>query len=165
MVRNLKILILQILVSQAMVGCVNTDDKAIANPNELAIRKVHNDYVIGWIKSDEEKIMDLLIDDSRIQPNTLKPIEGKSEIRKFWFPKDGSKTTINNYETEIISLTIFDTLAISTHKSLLDWTYEKDSIRFGMLQKGINTTLYKKQLDLSWKIWRSMWTDILIELK
>jgi len=88
-----------------------------------------------------------------------------SKIREFWFPKDGSKTIINNYKTEIISLDIMDTLAISTHESLLDWTYKKDSISFGMLQKGINTTIYRRQLDYSWKIWRSMWTDINVERK
>ncbi len=161
--RNLKILPPSILLILFIVGCKEV--KEIVDPNELEIRKIHNEYVNGWLKSDEGIIMELLVEDSRIQPNTLKPIEGKSKIRKFWFPKDSSKTVINKYNTEIISLNIIDTLAISTHKSLLDWTYEKDSIRFGMLQKGINTTIYRRQLDNSWKIWRSMWTDIYVEKK
>lgn len=109
--------------------------------------------------------MELIAENARIQPNSLQPIEGKSEIRKFWFPKDSSKTIINDFQTEIISLKIYDTLAVSTHNSLLDWTYEKDSVSFGMLQKGINTTIYRKQPDNSWKIWRSMWTDISAEKK
>lgn len=163
--RNLKILTLLILLSPIIVGCANKEVKTPVDPDELEIRKIHDAYVNGWLRSDEEKIMGLLVEDSRIHPNMLKPIDGKSEIRKFWFPKDSSKTVINNYETEIISLEIVDTLAISTHSSLLDWTYEKDSISFGMLQKGINTTIYRRQFDNSWKIWRSMWTDTYVERK
>ena len=133
--------------------------------DEIKISQVHNDYVNGWLKMDEEKIMALLEENARIQPNKLKPIEGKSEIRKFWFPNDSSITTINDYKTEIIALDIRDTLAITTHNSILDWTYQKDSTNFGMIQKGINTTVYRKQKNGSWKIWRSMWTDIYSESK
>jgi ketosteroid isomerase-like protein len=160
---NLKKIFLMTFLMLLIVGCENKEADKIINTDELEIRKIHSDYVNGWLKSDEEGIMQLLVEDSRIQPNTLKPIEGKSEIRKFWFPKDNSKTIINNYETEIISLNIMDTLAISTHESLLDWSYKKDTISFGMRQKGINTTIYRRQLDNSWKIWRSMWTDINVE--
>ncbi len=137
----------------------------VSNREELEIRQIHNDYVNGWLKMDEEKIMALLEENARIQPNKLKPIEGKSEIRRFWFPNDSSITTINDYKTEIIALDIRDTLAITTHNSILDWTYQKDSTIFGMIQKGINTTVYRKQKNGSWKIWRSMWTDIYSESK
>ncbi|GAB5399250.1 MAG: hypothetical protein Aureis2KO_08350 [Aureisphaera sp.] len=130
------------------------------NPDQLKIEQLHSLYVNGWLENDEEKVMGLLEENARIQPNRLKPIEGKSEIRKFWFPKDSSKTIINDYQTEIINIKIMDTLAISTHTSLLDWTYRKDTVTFGMVQNGFNTTIYRKQSDNSWKIWRSMWTDI-----
>ncbi|MEX0290037.1 MAG: hypothetical protein AB3N14_13085 [Flavobacteriaceae bacterium] len=132
---------------------------------EEQIRQIHADYVNGWLAMDEEKVMGLLEENARIQPNRLKPIEGKAEIRKFWFPKDSSITKINAYKTEIISLNILDTLAVSTHTSLLDWTYQKDTLSFGMIQNGINTTVYRIQADKSWKIWRSMWTDISAEQK
>nr|WP_298790480.1 nuclear transport factor 2 family protein [uncultured Allomuricauda sp.] len=156
------------LLSFILLATAACGDKQTKKPTDVAkleIRKIHKAYVNGWLASDEEGIMELLVEDSRIQPNTLQPIEGKSEIRKFWFPNDSSKTTINNYVTEIVSLDVMDTLAISTHTSLLDWTYKKDSINFGMVQNGISTTIYRRQSDNSWKIWRSMWTDIYVERK
>ena len=136
-----------------------------ATTHDQEIRQIHKDYVNGWLEMDEEKVMGLLEANARIQPNRLKPIEGKAAIRAFWFPKDSSVTTIHDYKTEIISLNIMDTLAVSTHTSLLDWTYHKDSLSFGMIQKGISTTIYRKQTDNSWKIWRSMWSDIVAENK
>ncbi|WP_297693261.1 nuclear transport factor 2 family protein [uncultured Eudoraea sp.] len=152
---------LVILLITSFYGCKNEQP----DQDEQMIRQLHEDYVSGWLSGDEEKIIGLLVEDSRIQPNSMKTIEGKKSIRDFWFPRDGSQTLINNYTTEIISLNILDTLAVSTHTSHLDWTYKKDSLDFGMLQKGINTTLYKKQADGTWKIWRSMWTDTYSETK
>ena len=151
-------------VSLAITSC---DKKANENSgaDEMEIRAVHDDYVNGWLNSDEKGILQLFEENARIQPNMMAPIEGKSKIKKFWFPKDSSKTIINDYRTEIISINIIDTLALTTHKSILDWTYQKDTISFGMFQKGFNTTIYRKQPDNSWKIWRSMWTDIYVERK
>ncbi|MEK6154082.1 DUF4440 domain-containing protein [Flavobacteriaceae bacterium 3-367] len=133
--------------------------------DEKKIRQLHNDYVNGWMNNDEQKVMDLLEENAHIQPNSLTPISGKQQINAFWFPKDSSTTRINAFDTEIISLNLMDTLAIATHSSLLDWTYQKDTITFGRTQRGFNTTLYRKQADGSWKIWRSMWTDYEIKNK
>ena len=133
--------------------------------NESAIRQVHADYVDGWKNMDESKVMELLEEESQIQPNRFNPVIGKENIREFWFPRDSSKTIINEFTTSIISLTLLDTIAVTTHSSILDWDYKKDSTNFGMYQKGFNTTIYRKQIDGSWKIWRSMWTDLYAERK
>lgn len=51
------------------------------------------------------------------------------------------------------------------HESNINWNYEKDTTKFGMIQTGINTTIYRRQKDMKWKIWRSMWTDIFAKSK
>lgn len=127
---------------------------------QQAILQVHEDYLQGWRDMDESKVMSLLEEGAMIQPNRLRPIQGKENIREFWFPKDSSVTQINTYETEVLSFVPLDTLMLTTHRSLLDWTYRKDTLEFSMKQTGINTTLYRRQADGEWKIWRSMWTDI-----
>ncbi len=151
-----------ILISNS--GCADTNSES-GSKAEQAVLQVHRDYVQGWLQMDKEKILGLLQEDARLQPSGMKPVDGISEIQEFWFPNDSSVTTVNKFETEIISMKIIDTLAVSTHSSILDWNYQKDTISFGMLQKGINTTIYRKQSDDSWKIWRSMWTDFYFEPK
>ena len=128
--------------------------------DEDKIRIVHKDYLEAWLEMNEEKLMALFEEDAMIQPNSLTPITGKTNLRKFWFPNDISTTTIHHFETEITHLQIQDTLATSIHNSKLDWSYQKDSTHMRMFQEGINTTIYRKQQDKSWKIWRSMWTDL-----
>ena len=155
------------LVGIAIIGCTSENqntNKQLTN-DELQIHKLHNEYVKGWKEMNEEKVMNLLEKNSMIQPNSLTPIIGKENIREFWFPKDSSITIINNFDTEIISLHLRDSIAIMTHVSNLDWDYRKDTLNFGMIQKGINTTIYRKQIDNDWRIWRSMWTDILANQK
>jgi len=112
--------------------------------DEKAIRKIHQDYVDGWKTGNEKLIMSLFEDNAMIQPNTLNPISGKENISSFWFPKDG---------------------AITTHSGLLDWNYQNGEMNPGRIQKRFNTTIYRKQDDGQWKIWRSMWTDIASQAK
>ncbi len=127
---------------------------------EQTVRQVHEDYVTGWLAMDETQVMGLLEDNAMIQPNRMTPITGIDNIREFWFPRDSSQTTINAFDTEIIGFHLQDSIAVMTHNSYLDWDYQKDTLAFGMIQRGINTTVYRQQADDSWKIWRSMWTDI-----
>lgn len=151
----------------AMIGCTSEKDNSnkIPSNDEVHIHNLHNEYVEGWKEMNEEKVMKLMEMNSMIQPNRLAPIIGKENIRAFWFPKDSSITVINKFDTEIIGFNLKDSIAIMTHESKLDWDYVKDTISFGMVQKGINTTIYRRQKDTSWKIWRSMWTDILANQK
>lgn len=161
--------LLSLFLITAVFGCVsnayqeNTDTDLREAHHQ--IKQLHEEYVKGWKDMNEERIMNLIEDNAMIQPNRLTPIQGKENIRAFWFPKDSSTTVINNFETKIISVEIGDTIAIMTHESHLEWDYAKDTIAFGMIQKGINTTVYRIQEDQNWKIWRSMWTDLFAQSK
>jgi len=64
--RNLKKLFLSIFLTLFIVGCENKEANKIIVADELEIRKIHSKYVNGWLKSDEEGIMQLLVEDSRI---------------------------------------------------------------------------------------------------
>ena len=153
----LSVFLLSILI---LFSCQKEGDKTNLDPETKSILNLHQSYIDGWLEMNESKVVDLFEENSRIQPSSLNPVSGKENIREFWFPKDGSQTIIHAFETELLGVAIKDTLGISTHKTLLDWSYEKDTIKMGMIQEGITTTLYRKQEDSSWKIWRQMWTDI-----
>ena len=156
-----------LLLIITILGCQESSQFSIGlnKVHENAIKHIHTQYVDGWENMDKTKIMELIDEEAMIQPNSLTPISGKHNIESFWFPNDSSITTINNFDTEILHIYIMDTLAITTHRSHLDWDYQKGAMKLGMKQEGINTTLYRLQSDSTWKIWRSMWTDYRIEQK
>ncbi|NNF35479.1 MAG: DUF4440 domain-containing protein [Saprospiraceae bacterium] len=162
-------IILITFVTYGFFGCTEGDQKEVMNvsflEDEAMIRSLLNEYVEGWKAMDEARIMDLFEDNAMIQPNRLTPIQGKESMKDFWFPRDGSITIINKFDTEEISLNFRDSLAIMTYESYIDWNYQKDTTQFGMIQTGIVTNIYRKQKDDSWKVWRSMWSDILFTPK
>jgi len=121
-------------------------------------QSIEEKYTKGWLSNTPETVLDLFTPDARIQPSSLCPIDSLHNIKKFWFPGDGSVTIIDSFTTELLHVKVMDTLAVSTKKDYLEWTYINGSTRFGRKQKGIVTTLYKKRGN-DWKIWRQMWTD------
>ena len=98
----------------------------------------------------------------RISPNKLCPIEGLEDMRAFWFPEDGSVTTIHRYEAEDLGVSVLGELGVTTQKTILEWSYKKGDTRMARVQEGINTTVFRRQSDGKWKIWRKMWTDVAI---
>lgn len=127
--------------------------------DEDQIRMLNQAYLDYWLKNDEQGVLSIFTEDARISPNSLAPIDSLHNMQQFWFPKDGSTTIIHQFDAKELSLTIDKDLAYSTQKTILDWSYKKASFKMGQAQKGIDTSVYKRQADGSWKIWRKSWID------
>lgn len=125
-----------------------------------AIRAINEKYVTAWLENDAKGVLSLFEDDATIVPSGMTPIQGIRAIGEFWFPKDSSRTTINQFNNEILSIAIEDTLATSSQKTFLSWSYEKGDVRIAKDQWGLAMALYRRQADGTWKIWRQLWTDV-----
>ena len=142
---------------------------ALLSPNTLlvsqittedTIRAIDQKYVNSWLVGDEEGVMGLFEENATINPNRLAPISGLDAIRQFWFPKDSSVTTIHNYTLVNLNISIDGSLAVSTSRSFLSWSYRKGTISMARDQSGYAMTVYRRQTDGQWKIWRRLWTDV-----
>ena len=156
-----------LVLTSFLLACSNQENNPAfeQNPDKEAIIKIHDDYLDGWKKDDRSLILSLFEKNARIQPSSLTPVEGIENLKAFWFPDDGSSTTVNIFESELLGFDLRDSLAIATRQFYLDFDYAKDSFKMGRQQKGISTTIYRKQDNEQWKIWRKMWTDIDIQEK
>ncbi|MCI0706734.1 MAG: nuclear transport factor 2 family protein [Ignavibacteriae bacterium] len=134
--------------------------EATTASNQQSIREINKQYVQAWLKNDESAVLSLFTEDAVISPSGIGSFKGLEEIRAFWFPKDSSTTVIHQYTNEILHLTIEADLAQSRQKTFLSWTYEKGSTKMGRDQWGYAMTVYKKQRDGNWKIWRQLWTNV-----
>lgn len=130
--------------------------------DESELRQINEAYLQYWLANDAPGVMNLFEDGARISPDQMCPIEGYEDILAFWFPEDGSVTTIHRYEAEELGLVILGDLGVTTQRTILEWSYEKGDTQTGRNQEGINTTVFRRQPDGSWKIWRKMWTDVAI---
>lgn len=139
----------------ALPGTLLADDAA-------ELRRINQAYLDGWLQGDAEGVLALFETGARIAPSGMCPVEGQQDMRAFWFPDDGSVTTVHRYEAQELGLTLLDDLGVTTQTTLLEWSYQKGDARMGRVQEGVATTVFRRQADGSWRIWRKMWTDTMI---
>src|SRR4029077_17095999 len=143
---------LRFLIAVLIIFSMSCHDKGASsksdmnkNPDEASIRNLQKEYVSQWLKGSEEGVLSLFLEGARIQPSSLCPIDSLKNIQNFWFPKDGSHTIIDHFDIQPFFIYIDGDTAVSTGISLLDWRYEKDTVKFKVSQKGIETIVYRRQ--------------------
>lgn len=127
--------------------------------DEEKIININRRYIDYWLLNDENGVMSLFTEDAMISPSGMKTIKGKQDIKNFWFPKDGSVTTIVGFSNDIQHISFDGEIAYSTQFDHLTWTYKSKEQQLNREQSGITTTIYKKQQDGDWKIIHQMWKD------
>lgn len=128
--------------------------------DELAIRQIITKYTQAWLKNDSAGVLAHFEEEARLAPSGLSPVKGMAEIRKFWFPNDGSTTIIHGFDNDIVEISGEDDMAFCTQKTWLDWSYVKGDSKMGKEQRGYETSVFRRQKTGEWKIWRQAWTDV-----
>lgn len=128
--------------------------------DEKAIREINQAYVSAWLAGDEHGVLSLFEEGGSITPGGAGYFEGHEEIRSFWFPNDGSVTTIEEFTNEIVYLTHEDDVIVSCSNSILSWSWQLGEDRLAQDQEGYALTFYRRQDDGSWKIWKQIWSDV-----
>lgn len=127
---------------------------------EDSVRAIHSTYVAAWLKGDERGVMDLFEAEAVITPSGMAPIKGIDAINNFWFPKDTSVTTIHEFRNDILSFSLDGAIASTSQKTFLSWSYAKGTLKIAKDQWGFALTVYRRQSDGTWKVWRQLWTDV-----
>jgi histidine triad (HIT) family protein len=125
------------------------------------VEKAFGEYYHAWLSNSESAVMNTLASDAVIMPQGLSPKKGLDEIRTFWFPKDGSKTSIKKFDYTIDELKVDQHTAFIRSSSVLSFTYEKDGqITTRNDQKQVHTTFMERDTDGQWKVKCKMWSTI-----
>jgi histidine triad (HIT) family protein len=91
------------------------------------VRNAFGGYYSTWLKNDEMAVLQTLTNTAVIIPQGLNPIKGIEEIKTFWFPNDGSKTTITRFDYSVEDIKVDLNNAFVRSSSVLSFEYEKDS--------------------------------------
>src|SRR5687768_14520867 len=62
------------------------------------IEAVRTAYVQAWLADDTSGVLATLHSDAVLLPPGRLPLRGEREIRAFWWPTDGSRTTITAFD-------------------------------------------------------------------
>ena len=148
--------------SNTLLGLLLAAPATIFADDADSLRKLNDAYRAAWLRDDPAGVLALFEAGAQISPSGMCPIEGLDDIRSFWFPDDGSVTTIHRYEAEDVGAAVIGDVGVTTEKTLLEWSYEKGETRTGRIQNGVQTTVFRRQPDGTWKVWRKMWTDVAV---
>jgi uncharacterized protein (TIGR02246 family) len=121
------------------------------------IEAVRTAYVQAWLADDTSGVLATLDTDAVLLPPGRLPLEGEREIREFWWPTDGSRTTITAFDWTLDEMVGTRELAFTRGISTIAWRYEKDTVRAEQTTRSTNLTILVRGADGRWRILRQMW--------
>ena len=145
-----------LLALLALVAAPRSVAAGLPVTDEMQIRQVMTDYRDAWLADDHAKVLGLLAADATIVPAERGPLHGLKAITAFWFPPaDGSKTSIDHYEIDLLEVSGSGDLAYTLESGRLTWSYEKDGRKLTTSQESNEITIFRKT-DGHWKILRRL---------
>jgi uncharacterized protein (TIGR02246 family) len=141
------------------LACHPTDNETLklTARDSSAIRAVQAEYVRAWIADDTTGVLATLDSAAVLLPPGRSPVKGHRAIREFWWPSDGSRTTITQLDWNLEELAGTPPLAFSRGISTVAWRYQKDTVRSEQSSRSTNLTILTRGADGQWRILRQMW--------
>ena len=150
---------LLLLTLGPLSGCkvVVQHDQGLTGRDSSAIEAVRSAYVQAWLADDTSGVLATLDSQAVLLPPGRLPVKGAREIRTFWWPADGSHTTITAFDWTLEEMTGTPRLAFTRGISTVVWRYEKDTVRVERTTRNANLTILGRGTDGRWRILRQMW--------
>lgn len=141
------------------IACMSpsTASTDLTRADSAAIREVEAAYVEAWLADDTLGVLATLSPDAVLLPPRGLPVAGHATIREYWWPEDGSHTTITGFEWTVEQVGGQSGMAYTRGASTVSWVYVKDTLRQATTARSVNLTLLEQQEDGAWKITHQMW--------
>lgn len=129
--------------------------------DEAAVRALEEAYRAGWLANDSAAVMSTLAPGAVLMPAGMEPLVGGSAIRAYWWPDDGSETTIESYEIEIAEVEGSGDLAYLRGRGSLAFTYRDPGGEVSRLtSEAVHLSVARRGPDGEWRIVRRAWSRI-----
>jgi len=115
-------------------------------------------YRTTWLANDENGVLSTFTKDAVLMPaHAGPPVEGLAEIKKYWWPKSATKTTITRFIQKFDEVSGNERLAYARGTSDVEWRSE-DSGGTQNWQSGSSFLfLLKHQAGGTWRISHLIW--------
>ena len=134
---------------------------AFTPADEATVRALEEAYRTGWLSNDSTAVMATLAPDAVLMPAGVPPLAGDSAIRQYWWPGDGSITTIESYEIEVAEVEGSGDMAYLRGTGSLAFTYESaDGEVSHLTSRAVHLSVAERSDDGTWRITRRSWSAI-----
>ncbi len=121
------------------------------------IEAAHAAYGAAWLANDRAAVLATLTEDVVLMPSGLAPIEGLAAAQAFWWPNDGSTTTITAYESAIEEVRGSGTVAVVRARSSMSFVWEKGGETSEQTVGSMSLSVLERGGDGRWRISIRMW--------
>lgn len=148
------------VVVVGLVACGPAEPGFTAD-DEAAVRALEESYRTGWVANDSAAVMATLAPDAVLMPAGVEPLVGDSAIRAYWWPDDGSETTIDSYRITVQEVEGSDDLAFLRGRGELEFTYTGPAGEVSELEsRAVHLSVARRDEDGEWRIARRAWSAI-----
>ena len=151
---------LLVAVTLVMSACGSTQVSFTA-ADEQAVRALEEAYRTGWLANDPAAVMSTLDPEAVLMPAGLRPLIGHASIQDYWWPDDGSATTIHAYEIVVDELEGSGDLAYLRGRGSLDFTYQDPAgVVSRLASEAVHLSVARRDETGKWIIVRRSWSAI-----
>ena len=129
--------------------------------DEQAVRELEERYRSAWLANDSAAVMATLAPGAVLMPAGMEPIRGDSAIRAFWWPDDGSSTTIEAYDVDVDEVRGSGDLAVLRGRGSIAFVYESPEGETSRLtSNAVHLSVAEADSSGTWRITRRAWSAI-----
>lgn len=150
-----------VVLATVFVGACAEAEHSFGETDVAAVRAVEEAYRAGWEANDPDAVMATLTDDAVIMPAGAEPIRGNSAIRAYWWPADGSTTTIGRYEISVDEVFGDGDVALLRGRGALAFDYTSpEGETSAFTSNAVHLSVYTRGEDGRWRIARRAWSAL-----
>lgn len=152
-----RVLMVLVLLSS---GC-EPDRGGFTARDEADVRELEEAYRLGWLANDSSAVMATLAADAVLMPAGMNPLVGHTVIRNFWWPADGSVTSIDAYEIHVDEVEGSGNLAYLRGRGVLEFTYHDAAGEVSEFSSNaVHLSVAKRGTEGRWRIVRRAWSAV-----
>jgi uncharacterized protein (TIGR02246 family) len=128
--------------------------------DDAKVRAVEAAYAAAWVKNDPAAILATLWPDAVLMPAGRAPIRGVEEIRRFWWPPGGPRTTVTVFDSRVAQIGGSRATAWVVGTYRFDFWWESGGKRTERRNRGNTLMVFRKSEAGEWRISHRMWSDL-----
>lgn len=149
-----------VLMTAIFTGCA-PGAGAFTAEDELAVLALEEAYRTAWLANDSTAVMAVLSPDAVLMPAGVQPLRGDTAIRRYWWPADGSETTITSYDVTIEEVEGSANLAFLRGSGDLEFTYRSpDGELSELTSHAVHLSVARRGADGEWQLIRRVWSAV-----
>lgn len=145
-------------IALALAACGSPGPSFTAE-DEAAVRALEEAYRTAWLANDSAAVMATLEPDAVLMPAGMEPLAGDAAIRSYWWPDDGSRTTITAYDITVDEVEGAGDLAYLRGRGALEFTYvDPAGDASELTSRAVHLSVARRGADGAWRIARRAWS-------